>query len=253
MEQLPLKRDSHVRDLFLVDEEVGVAGDAKLVAAQHGHAREQFTHMAVEDRGEEDEFAAAAAELRGKADEPRQGARRLHNGCTGTAPERIAAFELDHEVQTLVEHLGEGVRRIQADRREDRQQLAEEIFADPLALRRVPVRAAAKVDAFGGKLREQDFVEEPVLRIDKRAHLADYKRVDLRRAFSVGTGLVDIELDLFLEPRDADLDELIEVGRNDAEETQPLQQRHRFVRCLCQHAPVELEDAEFPVEEVSVG
>jgi hypothetical protein len=145
------------------------------------------------------------------------------------------------------------VRGVQADRREDRQEFAEEILADPLALRGSPVRAAAEVNAFRGQLGEQDFVEEPVLRIDKGAHFADHQRVDLGGAFAVGTGLMDIELDLFFKAGDADLDEFVEVGRDDAQEPQPLEQRHRVVGRLCQYAPVELENAELAVEEVRVG
>ena len=110
-----------------------------------------------------------------------------------------------------------------------------------------------KADAFPGQLGQQHLVQQPVLRLDERTHAGDDQRVDLRGILAVGPGLVDVELDLLLQARHADLDELVEVGRNDTQEPQPLQQRHALVRRLGQHAPVELEEAELAVEEVGVG
>ena len=57
-------------------------------------------------------------------------------------------------------------------------------------------------------------------------------------------------LDLLLQAGDADLEELVQVRRNDGEEAQPLEQRHRIVGRLRQHAAVELEQAQLPVEEM---
>ncbi len=59
--------------------------------------------------------------------------------------------------------------------------------------------------------------------------------------------------DLLLQAGDADLEELVQVAADDAQEPQPLEQRHRRVLGLRQHAPVELEQAELAVEEVLRG
>ena len=253
VQQFALKCDAHVGDLLLVDEEVGVARDAELVAAQHVHAGEELTHMGVQDRREEHEVIAAAGDSGGQPDQPRQRARRLHDGCAGTAAERITPVQLDREVEALVEHLGERVRGVQPDRRQHREQLAEEVIPDPEFLRRGPVLAAAEADAFVRKLRQQDFIEERVLRLDQQPDFADHECIDFDRVFAVGAGLVDVELDLLLQAGHPDLDEFVQVGRNDAQELESFQQRHGLVGRLGQDAPVEGQEPEFSVEEVRVG
>ena len=51
-------------------------------------------------------------------------------------------------------------------------------------------------------------------------------------------------IDLFFQAGDADLEELVQVRRDDGKEAQALQQRHGVVRRLREHAAVEREDAE---------
>ncbi|MPN34287.1 hypothetical protein SDC9_181780 [bioreactor metagenome] len=50
LRQFALQLGAQVGDFFLVDEEVGIAGGAALVAAEHGHAHEQFADEFVQDR-----------------------------------------------------------------------------------------------------------------------------------------------------------------------------------------------------------
>ena len=54
---------------------------------------------------------------------------------------------------------------------------------------------------------------------------------------------------LVLQRRDADLEELVEVGRADRHELQPLEQRDARLLGQRQHAPVEVEPAQLPVEQ----
>src|SRR5204863_531662 len=142
------------------------------------------------------------------------------------------------------------VRRVEADRREHRQELAEEKLADPLALRRVPLLAPRENDAFAGERRQHDVVEQPVLGGDERVRLAAHRLEHLRGGARVRTRLGKPELDAFLQPGDADLEELVEVGGDDGDETQPLEQRHRVVGRHRQHAAVERENAELAVEKL---
>ena len=46
-----------------------------------------------------------------------------------------------------------------------------------------------------------------------------------------------------------DHEELVEVGADDAQEAQPLQQWHLRAQCLIEDAPVELHPAQLPVQE----
>ena len=55
--------------------------------------------------------------------------------------------------------------------------------------------------------------------------------------------------DLLLQPGDAHLDELVEVGREDREELRPLEQRALGVLGEGEHPGVEVEPGELPVQE----
>ena len=85
----------------------------------------------------------------------------------------------------LVEHARERVRRVEADRREHRQQLAHEVVADPGALRPGPVLAPREHHALLRQRRQQHAVQQPVLLADQRARLRRHQLVDLRRAAAV--------------------------------------------------------------------
>ena len=52
-----------------------------------------------------------------------------------------------------------------------------------------------------------------------------------------------------LQPGNADLEELIEVGRHDRKELHPFQQRHAGVERPVQHALVELEPGQLTVQQ----
>lgn len=53
----------------------------------------------------------------------------------------------------------------------------------------------------------------------------------------------------FFERGDADFEELVEVGRDNAEKLEPLQQRHAGVFGLRQHAAIEFNQAQFSVQQ----
>src|SRR3954465_13376657 len=142
------------------------------------------------------------------------------------------------------------MRRVETDRRQHGQQLAEEVIADPLALRRGPFLAAGIDDAFLREARQHDLVQELVLLADERVRLLAHAVEHLGGAPRVRAGVVQAELDAFLQPRDADLEELVEVRRHDGDEAQPLEERHRIVRRLREHPALEGEDAELAVGEL---
>ncbi len=76
------------------------------------------------------------------------------------------------------------------------------------------------------------------------------RRELIGEAEPIGAGLRAAELQQLLEARDADLEELVQVARADAQEAQPLEQRHARIQALSQHAPVELERGELRIDEV---
>jgi hypothetical protein len=204
----------------------------------------------MQDGRQENKAVFAAGQFLGQADDPRQDARRLDDGGVGTAPEGVLAFEFDGKVQALVEHFREGVRRVEPDRRQHRHHFAQEIIADPLALRLVPRHPAQETDALVGQRRQDDVVEVLVLFGDDGVGFGRNQTEGLLRCLAVGGDDGGVRLDLFLEPGHADFEEFVEVARDDAEEAQAFEQRHAFVFGLGQNAPVEGEQTEFAVEVV---
>jgi hypothetical protein len=250
LRQFALQRDAQVLHLFLVHEQVAVARDAELVGAEHLHAREQLAHVGMQHRGQEHETVRAAGDARRQLHHARQHARGLHDRGARLAAERILALELDREVERLVQHARERMRRVQADRGEHRHHFTEEVRAHPFLLRWRPVVATQEADALGGELRQQLVVEQPVLALDQLVRALRDHREQLARRNAVGLGTDRAERDLLLQPADADLEELVEVARHDAQVAQAFEQRVLRVLRFLEHTRVERELAQFPVQEM---
>ena len=185
------------------------------------------------------ELVAVAVGIR-QADDPRQRAWRAHDRHVPLAAEGILAFQQHHHVQRLVEDLRERVRRIQPERRQHRHDLVAEVLAQPRGLLRRPLLALQQADARIGQRRAQFLVEAAVLRLHQLcgavvdATQQDRRCQPVRRRRST-------ELDRMPDRTAADLEELVEVGAADAQEAQALQQRHRWILRLRQHAEIEVQ------------
>ena len=236
LRQLALERGAQVLHLLLVDEQVAVARDAELVAAAApscpGTARRRA--RAGSRRGTRSR-ACAPRDARAAARITRGSAR---GACTIAAPraaaEGVAALELDDEVEALVEHARERVRRVEPDRRQHRQHLAEEVVADPALLRRGPVRAAREHDALLRQRRQQLVVEQPVLLGDERVRLAARRRrTPPAGAVPSGPGSGRPSLICSFRPATRISKNSSRLVRDDGEEAQALEQRHRRRRAAC--------------------
>ena len=84
--------------------------------------------MRVDHRREEDEVVARTANRLWHANHPRQ-QRCRDDRQAGIAAEGVDAFQLDDEVQALVHQQRKRVRRVEADRRDDRRDLVAEVAA----------------------------------------------------------------------------------------------------------------------------
>jgi hypothetical protein len=172
LRQFALQRQTQVLHLFLVEEQIRIARDPELVAAEYVHALEQIADIHVHGRRQEDKAVVDAGEFPRQLDHAGQGPWRLHDGVAGTATEGVPPLQFDGEIQTLVEHARERVRRIQPDRRQHRHQFAGEVVAYPAALFISPCATAQEDDAFGFERREDDVVEQRVLFGDELMRLA---------------------------------------------------------------------------------
>ena len=246
-QQLAAQRAGQVLDV-LVQRQVGVARQAKLVAALDAHAMEQVVGMGVDHRGEEHEVVARAADLLGNADQPWQQARRRQDRQAGIAAEGVHAFQLDDEVQALVHQQRERVSRVQADRRHDRRDLLAEVATHPGLDLGGPLPAANETDLLLGQFGQQHIMEDRVLAGDLLMHHLANARQRLVRLQAVGAGLLAGEVDLLLQAGNADLEELVQVAGEDQQELQTLQQRVGLVQRHVQHADVELQLGQLAVD-----
>ena len=95
----------------------------------------------------------------------------------------------------------------------------------------------------------QRLVPQIILLIEHPAHAFDHRTVGFRGGQPVRGALHDIALDLLFEAGHADLKELVQVGADDAEEFEAFQEWRVRIQGFIQHALVELEPTQLPVEE----
>ena len=189
----------------------------------------------------------------GSAHHARQRARHLDDGEVGVAAEGVLAREPHDEIQALVLDARERARRIQAQRREHGFDLALEVLLEPLGGAVVPRVPRQQLDSLLLERGQQDVVEAGVLRVHQPARpLVDGVEL-LGDREPVRARLVGTEFDSLLQAGDADLEELVQVVRRDAQEAQPLEQRHVLVERLREHALVELEQRQLAVDVVIGG
>ncbi len=204
--------------------------------------------MGVDHRRQEYIVVARAADFFRHLDNPRRQARCRDDRQAGVATKGVDTLEFDDEVQAFVHQQRERVRRVEADRGDDRGDLVTEIAAHPgLELGR-PVTATDEADLMFFQLRQQDVVEDRVLTIDVTVDQFTDAGQGLVRLQAVGARLLPGEGNLLLEASDTNLEELVQVAGEDQQKFQALQQRVGLVQCLFQHADVELQLRQLAVD-----
>jgi len=118
----------------------------------------------------------------------------------------------------------------------------------PFRLSGGPFGAPDEPDLLHRQSRDQDLVQHPVLFIHQFAGtLGDGLQCLLGRE-SVRARLGGTQLQFLFQAGNADLEKLIQIGAGDAEKAQPFQQGHTLVLGLFQNPPIELQQAQFPVD-----
>src|SRR6185369_8275176 len=84
---------------------------------------------------------------------------------------------------------------------------------------------------------------------DHAAHAAGDGAENLRRSQTVRAPLDDLTLDLLFDPGDANLEELIEIGGDNAKKLQALEQWVRRVLRFVKHPLIELQPTELSIQE----
>ncbi len=239
--QLHLYGGEQVRGLFVVDREIRVAGHAESVVLQHLHAGEQQIEMRrdyVLERHEARRVADAhpAVEHSGHLD-PREAAPSVN---------RIA--HQHRQVERQIRDERERMAGIHGQGCEHRQDAALEMRAQVVALGGVQLLDGYQVDALGGKSGPDALGEQALLFFAQFdggfAYLLELllggEPVDAEPGYPRG--------DPVGEARDADLEELVEVRREDRQEGDALEQRNGLIRGQSEHAGVERQPRQLPVE-----
>src|SRR3989475_1065568 len=250
LRELSGERGAKVLDLLLVEEQVAVAGDPERVRAPYRHALKERLDERLKDRSQQHEDLAPAADALRQLDHSRQGSGSLHDRRSRIAPESVAALELHGEIQALVEHAWKRMRGIESDRREERDHFPQEIVVQPEALFPGPLRLREEAHALLRKPRKNFLGEQAILLRDQRMGTLTDQGENLRRRRLSGNSYLIAEPDALLKLGDADLEELVQVARQDAQETQSLQRRNPPVLGLGEHPLVECQNGELAREEL---
>ena len=155
----------------------------------------------------------------------------------------------DREVERQVGHVRERVPGIDRERGQHREDSVVEPLGQDRPFLVVELAPADQLDAFGPQPGDDRVDELLLLLADELADdVADDGELLARQA-AVGGRLGHAGGGLVEQARDAHLEELVEVAREDRQEPHLFEQRHIGVAGELQHARVEREPAELAVEE----
>ena len=240
-----LDRAAEVADQILglfLDFDVAVADDAEHAAVAHLIAGEEIARKAPHHRFQRDiagrwpRHAHEAVKRRG---DHHQFADRLLVR---------QALQIEDDRQPLIGDEGEGMRRIKRLGRQDREDLGEEMIAQPGFAQ--GVHGAGRADDFDADLPQfaVQYAPDLLLRRHQPRGFGGDRGELLPGGQPVDRAQVDILQLLPLQPRDTDGEEFVQVRAGDGQEAQPFQQGMGAVHRFFQHPLVEGEPGEFAVE-----
>ena len=246
--QLVLDRLEQVVDVSFVDVEFAVPGDAEMPEAEDFRPRKEVGEIVADEVAEVDEIAAVV--LARQTDEAREDARHLDHGEAAVGLAVARDFELHDDVEGLVQELGKGVRRIDAERGEHGAHVGAVVLLHPGAVRGFEVLVIEEVDLIFCERGEEFVAPAAVLLLDHGAHAAADGAEGFAGGLAIHAALHDIALNLLLQAGHADLEKLVEVRAGDDEKLHALEQRIRGVERLVEHPLVEFQPTQFAADKV---
>src|SRR5688572_18843447 len=142
------------------------------------------------------------------------------------------------------------MRNVKTDGSQHRHHFAKEIRPDPCTLRVVPVGAPQKMDPFACEAGQNLLVQQRVLPRHQRMRLFAHQSEYLMRQHASRIKTGGIEFYLLLEPRNANLEELVQVTTDDAKKLQPLKKRRIRIFGLGKYPPVEFNLTNLSIQEL---
>ena len=140
------------------------------------------------------------------------------------------------------------MRRIETDGRENGQKLVVEIVFNPFLLRGRPIAAAVKMDACTVKFGLKHIIKQIILLADQRLRLFCHRLNGFGCGFTVVEQLMRTQFVFAFQPCHAHFKKFVQIGRNNAQKTQTLQQRNIRILRLSQYTAVKRQQAEFPAK-----
>ena len=143
----------------------------------------------------------------------------------------------------------ERMPRIDGERRQHRKDVAAKVGGQGIFLLVVDVLVQAQEDAFFFESGQELLAQTLERLAEHAAHLfADGGKLIARR-HAVGAGADgDARSDFLLQAADADHEEFVEVGSEDGQELDPLQQRHGAIERFFENATIELQPAKLAID-----
>ena len=233
------------RGVVLVELQVRPPRHAECVGGLDAPSWIQQTEIFADDLLQRDEAGAAR-----HRHEARQGVRYLQIGEVRRPAVGVAHHRSEREPQVGDE--GERVtgRACEGLRRDERKDLVGEVAAQRLLLRLRQLAPPQQANAVRGERRQALVAQTASLALQQRARPHGDRVELLLRRQPVLAGVGDAAGHGPLQRRDAHHEELVQVCTQDGEEPHPSKQRHVGVFRQCQHATVELDQAQVAVEEV---
>ena len=183
------------------------------------------------------------------ADHAWQDARHFHNGDLVGAPEGVIAAQTNDEVDRLVGHFRERMRRIKPNRNQERANFAFKVVLDPAPLHLGALAMRNYFDAMLLQRRHQLTVVQHVLLRNQDVGQFGQTPERLHRVKSFFV-LAQIGRQVRFDP---DFEEFIQIGRHDAQITQTFQQGNVLAMSPVQHPFVERQNAVVAVQQRHTG
>ena len=243
-------RGQQVARLVFLDLQVGVTRDPEGVGGRDLEAGEEQVEIGRDQFLDPDELAPPRVEtefVASAARRPHQPRQHLGNLDPGEALALASVLDHDRQVQAEVRDVGEGMARVERQRRQHGEDVALEVRPQlPLLLRREVVVGDDR-DPFLLELGQQVVVpaavDEPAFALE----MGTDARQLLGRRHPVGRRLQCAAFELPHQARDANHEELVQVAAVDRQELDPLEQGMPGIARLLENPAVELEPAQLPV------
>ena len=227
---------------LLLDFDVAVAQDAEHALADHREAGEEVIEI-------EPDHLLERQEAHRLAGQPDEAVERAGNEQQRLHPVAVAGpAQLQRQAQAEIGDEGKGMRRIDGERRQHREDLAHEALFEPGAVFGPQLLGPDHRDARLAHLLAQHAPRHLLVAHQLAGALVDRREL-LRRGQAVLAGRRDAGEHLALEAGHPDHEELVQIVRRDRQEAQPLEQRMAGTVGLLEHALVEGKPAQLAIDE----